>query len=559
MTDANLLHLHLPKTGGTALRHFFVDRLGDHAVTPPLQGMMLDEALLRWKQMAVISGHFMARQGDKVPADRMLVTVLRDPVDRFLSEYFYNRFDIDSLLVEANRRAGDLDAYLENASHSPPQLSLVQVEMLYPLGTDEQRRLSLDEQLAAAFETINRASMVGIQEEMEDFSCMLCAKFHWPTATPAQVNVTSRRLKCADLTAQQRRSVESLLEPEIALYAHARARFKQDRRRFIVSSDIVSSRSHCADDTSEAARPAADLAPETKRDFGDLRCEIDNVQIVGRVSGPGQAMTGEVIEIRFHVTSHETLAQVNAGIAIRDDFGSLIFGTNSLLLGDIYSLTPGKYVISFTTLNRLGPGRYSIDAALMPTLSHYDGCFHWRHGAADLHVTAYATQHFEGSVLLDVNIGIQSISHNAIWCKKLPVIEGIVARAFGNSSKPLTAFRSSLDIMSSVNVVQRDSDLLLQVRVINESSESWMPAGRYPVKLSYRWHDDKGNLLVADGVRSDLPADVAPGASVLTYLHVRTPEAPGSLYLTASLVQEHIAWFVDRDSTNGRTLPITVL
>jgi hypothetical protein len=558
MTDLKLLHLHLPKTGGTALRRFFVDKLGQDSVSPPLQGIALREALLRWQHKSIISGHFLARQGDKVPDDRLIVTVLRDPVDRFLSEYFYNRFDIDELLVEAKCRALQLDAYIESLMSSSAQRPMVQIDMLYPLGTQDQHRLSSDEMLSCAIKTIDHSAFVGIQEEMDDFCGMLCAKFHWPPSSPDELNVTSRRLQVTDLTTKQRDNLESLLEPEIILYAHAKTRFKQDRRHFIAASDMEGERSNNSHDL-DLTQQSASTQRSVEEDFGDHRCVIDDVQVIGHISGPGQSMTGEVMDVLFQVTSKESLDQVVAGIAIRDEMGSLAFGTNSSLLGEVYSLMPGKYIIRFTTLNRLGPGSYTIDAALTPTLSHYDGCFHWRHEVANLTVAAYATQHFEGNVLLDVGINVESNSEEATWSKRKPANEGIVARSFGSICRPLTSFHSTIDVMSLVDIVQQNSDLLLQVKIENRGTETWPSNGRFPVKLSYRWHSEVGTMIVADGIRSDLPGDVAPSATTLTCMHVRAPDKPGRFYLTPSLVQEHVAWFKDRDASNGQTLAITVV
>lgn len=547
-----LLHFHLPKTGGTALRSYFVDQLGEEAVTPPLQGM-LNEALLRWQHAAVISGHFIARQGDRIPEDRMAVSVLRSPVDRFLSEYQYNKFDIDHLLVDAAQRAGNLEAYLGYLQRTPTVASLAQMEMLYPLGTDAQQRLTTEEKLAASLKAVDHFELIGIQEEMEDFCSMLCAKHQWPFTQSSRVNVTSRRLLADDLSPDQRRAIEKLLEPEIILYGYAHARFKQDRRRFISAAPL----SEKPTQSTRVNVGTTTLSP-AKQDFGDLRCKINTVEIIGRASGPGQVMTGEMMDILLHVTSKETLDHVIAGIAIKDELGSLIFGTNSQLLGEVFSLTAGQYLFKFTVLSRMSPGTYFLDTTLTPTISHYDGCFHWRHDAAKFDVIAYATQHFEGRVLLDVDLNIEGVSQNAMWHRK-PAPKNMTARAFGNTNKPLTDFHSSLEVMSTVDSVQHDSDLLLQVRLTNHGVETLIARGRYPVKLSYRWLTPEGQIFVADGLRSDLPCDIQPGSSVVTFMHVRTPDLKGQFLLATSLVQEHVAWFIDRDKANGMTVTVAVI
>jgi len=560
MSEIKVLHFHLPKTGGSALRSFFVDRLGEESVTPPLQGMMLREALLQWEQTAVISGHFMARQGDIIPAERAAITVLREPIDRFLSEYFYNKSDIDNQLVEVHRRAGSLDTYVEYLTRTPAESALVQIEMLYPLGTDAQRRLSPDEQLLAATNSLDKFELLGIQEEMDDFCSMLCARFGFPPMPARQVNVTSRRIHCDDLTTEQRVAIEAILEPEIALYAQAKKIFQRERRRFIALSspttEVAPAASRCAGEAETGLQKPVERA---LADLGDRRCEITGIEIAGHISGPGQAMTGETVDVFFHIVAHEALGALTIGIALKDERGSLVFGTNSQLLGDTFSVTPGSYLVKFTFLNRLGPGNFYVDGALTRSSSHYDGCFHWRHAAAKLNVHAYATQHFEGQVLLDVDLRIDNVSAGAAWCRKHPEQRNVIARAFGNASKELTDFRCFLDLMSPVDIAARGSDLLLQVRAVNNGSETWKPGGRFPVRLSYRWLSKKGDTLIADGLRSELSCDVAPGASTVVLLRVRTPDDPGERLLLVSLVQEGVAWFSDRDQSNGRIQALAIV
>src|SRR5690348_11617187 len=106
-----IFHLHLPKTGGMALQAFLVEQFGAAQVSPPLGGIKLADALLQWQEIPAISGHFAARRGDTLPCDRLCMTVLRDPVERFVSEFSYNKHDVDDLLLDARRFTHNLDEY----------------------------------------------------------------------------------------------------------------------------------------------------------------------------------------------------------------------------------------------------------------------------------------------------------------------------------------------------------------------------------------------------------------------------------------------------------------
>ncbi|MBN8923502.1 MAG: Wzt carbohydrate-binding domain-containing protein [Rhodanobacter sp.] len=564
MSDVRLLHLHLPKTGGTALWHFFAEQLGERRISPPQQAILLREALLRWRTLPVISGHFITKHGDNIPADRMGVTVVRDPVDRFLSEYFYNRFDGDNRPVEASRRGMELDAYLDHLTQSASHALLVQMEMLYPLGTDRQTQLSSEEKLAASMQAIDRFDLIGIQSETDDFCSMLCAKLGWPPVELRRVNITSRRLDCSALQPHQRRLVERLVEPETMLYEHARKRFQKDRRGFIaLSSGKIVAESEPESNAEVAFLPGqesiqGDVTARSPEDFGDRRCVIDHIEVHGRISGPNQVMTGEIMDVFFHVTAHESVDHVNVGLAIMNDVGGIMYGTNSLGQGAMYSLHAGKYIFKFSIFNRLGIGVFFINGALTPTGSHYDGCYHWRHAAAQFNVPSHAIDGFEGQVLMDAKIDIDCASDTAAYRQTTPDTPHSAARTLGNVSNALTSFRSSFQVMSTIDTAQRNSDLLLQVKLTNLGSEPWPAGGRYPTRISYRWVDPDGNVVVGDGLRSDLPFDIPPDDNLIALMLVRTPESPGKINLVASLVQEHVAWFVDQDCSNGATLPVTV-
>jgi hypothetical protein len=55
-------------------------------------------------------------------------------------------------------------------------------------------------------------------------------------------------------------------------------------------------------------------------------------------------------------------------------------------------------------------------------------------------------------------------------------------------------------------------------------------------------------VVVANGLRTRLPEDVEPGASVMVRGLLRAPDIPGSMTLKWDLVQEHVRWFGDANS-----------
>jgi subtilisin family serine protease len=83
----------------------------------------------------------------------------------------------------------------------------------------------------------------------------------------------------------------------------------------------------------------------------------------------------------------------------------------------------------------------------------------------------------------------------------------------------------------------------LDVKVANLGAATWPAAGPDPVRLAYHLIRPDGTILVWDGARAPLSADVAPGASTTVTIPVSAPSIDGAYVLWLDLVQEHVVWF----------------
>jgi subtilisin family serine protease len=81
------------------------------------------------------------------------------------------------------------------------------------------------------------------------------------------------------------------------------------------------------------------------------------------------------------------------------------------------------------------------------------------------------------------------------------------------------------------------------VTVSNTGAVTWPAGGAAPVHLSYHWLDAMGKVVVWDGSRAALPADIAPGQSAVVAIPVASPPAVGPYTLRLDLVQEGVTWF----------------
>ncbi len=93
------------------------------------------------------------------------------------------------------------------------------------------------------------------------------------------------------------------------------------------------------------------------------------------------------------------------------------------------------------------------------------------------------------------------------------------------------------------------------VAVRNASPAAWPIDGAARVRLSYHWlralADGSEQVVVADGLRTDLVAEVPAGDLLQTAVKVQAPPATGRYTLELDLVFEGVSWFAARDG--GKT------
>jgi len=83
--------------------------------------------------------------------------------------------------------------------------------------------------------------------------------------------------------------------------------------------------------------------------------------------------------------------------------------------------------------------------------------------------------------------------------------------------------------------------------ITNTGTTTWQPGA---FNVAYHLYGSNGALFVWDGVRTALPAAVAPGQAVTVSANVKTPAATGTYLLRFDLVQEGVAWF------SGQAVPM---
>ena len=95
----------------------------------------------------------------------------------------------------------------------------------------------------------------------------------------------------------------------------------------------------------------------------------------------------------------------------------------------------------------------------------------------------------------------------------------------------------------AVPVFQIGQTVTVPVTVTNTGQGVFPAGGPTPVDLGYHWYDQLGKVVVWEGLRTKLPADLRPGQAVTLQAQVQSPPDGGTYSLRFDLVLEGVSWF----------------
>jgi hypothetical protein len=224
-----LVHLHIPKTAGTALRSAFQRHFeGKMRIFPHWEEAKI--AAANPQEYDFFSGHIGFTTASKLEAD--IVTVLRNPVDRYISVYYFwrqlfeageertfntelaHKYSLDEF-VQIRDQPNLLEEFENRSTYQIAfGSSLLQRRKL------RQESLSSDDIFKLAIGNIHRCKAVGIQEDMSRFVGTIL-KQYGVSLTVEKINVTKARATINDVSIRTRRIIQDWVYMDIELYQEA--------------------------------------------------------------------------------------------------------------------------------------------------------------------------------------------------------------------------------------------------------------------------------------------------------------------------------------------------
>jgi hypothetical protein len=567
---------HIPKTAGTSLREFMIDRAGAANVAPMLRGGQLRDALRDYSRFTVITGHLTPFPGDTLPSDRATVTLLRNPIDRVLSSFYFERnvYTAARRSSDASPRSlGDWIASLTESGASDLNAHLL---ALWPLCCNKSEPPSGPARIEAAKRALDTFDVVGLQSSLADTLALVAIVMGWlPPRTIPHANRTPGRLSLDDVPASVARKLEQLLAPDLEIYAYGLTLFETQRHRALCGAaawqasrgNVVDAagpgHANAGERDTESERPTeapmstwGHVAAGRARSTGAARIERGTVR--GDVSEGRYLQSGERAVLTFDVVAMVEVDDLDVGFGIRDATGALVFAINTRVLGEVFTLAPGRYAVAFTFQNELGVGHYRVSAALHRGVDRAEGLVDHAERICEFDVVDHLGTYFEGRVRLHVDVEVCAVAGDGRVRVQSPKGGANKFAFLARRNPELSQFSADLQPLAEVRGMPAAADAVMNLAIRNTSGVPWPAFGRRAVFVSYHWMDRQGSIIVFDGLRTTLPRDVVPGEVVELACFLRAPEIPGSMRLAWTLVQEDVAWFDDRNPASACVLDVEI-
>jgi hypothetical protein len=209
-----LVHLHMPKTGGTTLKKIIYknydrNKVFDVYVDRPKLPATL--ANLTKKQVQCIQGHFPFGVHKHFNKKAAYITMLREPIDRIISEYYFIK----------NIPWHNLHSKVKNMSLVQYQNSLAKsnLQTRYILGGPFERELTNKDLEKAKKILVTHFSMVGITELFDESTFLMKETLGWQNISYEKANVTKKRLSKKQISPKVIQQIAANNKLDLQLYA----------------------------------------------------------------------------------------------------------------------------------------------------------------------------------------------------------------------------------------------------------------------------------------------------------------------------------------------------
>jgi hypothetical protein len=384
---------HIPKTAGTSITLALSIALDE---TVEQRNEAHHVAIKNSQGRKVMAGHFWFAPGEFLAPSWYYATILRDPIDRFVSQYYFHRIsseeqpwiaNMDKAVGAASRLS--IEEYLQLDDPTIKEsYSNYQARHFASRKCLDVTELSDDDLFDAAIASLEEYDLIGIFDDLPGFLDVLCTDNAIPPPKLGVHNKTDKRAQNHELPPGVIAKLHAHNQVDLRLVAWAKEHFsirrhdfEKDKKPAATSRTLTSIR----------------RAPSESINFGNHKVRILSVQCRTENGDPMHMHAGQRVDIVIEGLSHINESQLTTGIAICRDGESVLYGINTAMTNQQLAVSTGeRFTICFSISADLAPGTYHVTAAFHQGASHERINYEWRDKAATFQIVGFGQQTFVG-------------------------------------------------------------------------------------------------------------------------------------------------------------------
>ncbi|MEK4277818.1 MULTISPECIES: sulfotransferase family 2 domain-containing protein [unclassified Cytobacillus] len=221
-----IIFIHIPKTAGTSMRKIIEKQYTIRQIRSFYAGYedaynkLKGTPNSRLSSVKWVQGHFQFGLHEVLPQPAQYIAMLRHPVDRVISFYYFLR---ESPRHPLNKKAMSLtlkEFIMCEDSDIQSQIYNLQTKMISGDGTPslEKAKKNIEQHFL----------MVGITERFNESMAVMRKKLGWNVPYNYKHNVTKRRPKMEQVPAEIRKLIEQKNEIDFQLYEYGKALLQKE-------------------------------------------------------------------------------------------------------------------------------------------------------------------------------------------------------------------------------------------------------------------------------------------------------------------------------------------